>query len=205
MLEAGGIPYEETRLRPKEWGAHKKSGGYLFEQLPKATITFEDGSTFDLFQSLTIFRYLARKAGLAGEGELNQARVEMLIDASEDLRQKFAKVCYSPDFEKLRGPYVAETMPVEFGKIENILKSNGTGFLVGSSLTAADLYLFDVVENHIVLATDQFLEPFPLLKKHHETVGSHAKIHAYVASGKRPQFPNGPTAIFGGYKEEATN
>jgi hypothetical protein len=52
-----------TRLRPKEWGAHKKSGGYLFEQLPKATITFEDGSTFDLFQSLTIFRYLARKAG----------------------------------------------------------------------------------------------------------------------------------------------
>ena len=72
-------------------------------------------------------------------------------------------------------------------------------------LTAADLYLFDVVENHIMLATDQFLEPFPLLKKHHETVGSHAKIHAYVASGKRPQFPNGPTAIFGGYKEEATN
>jgi hypothetical protein len=58
----------------------------------------------------------------------------MLIDASEDLRQKFAKVCYSPDFEKLRGPYVAETMPVEFGKIENILKSNGTGFLVGSSV-----------------------------------------------------------------------
>jgi hypothetical protein len=57
------VAQPHARLRPKEWGAHKKSGGYLFEQLPKATITFEDGSTFDLFQSLTIFRYLARKAG----------------------------------------------------------------------------------------------------------------------------------------------
>jgi hypothetical protein len=57
------VAQPHARLRPKEWGAHKKSGGYLFEQLPKATITFEDGSTFDLFQSLTILRYLARKAG----------------------------------------------------------------------------------------------------------------------------------------------
>jgi hypothetical protein len=69
-------------------------------------------------------------------------------------------------------------------------------------MTAADLYLFDVVENHIVLATEQVLEAFPLIKKLHETVASHAKIHAYLASGRRPQFPNGATATFGGYKEE---
>ena len=87
-----------------------------------------------MLQRNYLYIYLCILSGLAGEGELNQARVEMLIDASEDIRQKFAKVCYSPDFEKLRGPYVAETMPVEFGKIENILKSNDTGFLVGSSV-----------------------------------------------------------------------
>jgi hypothetical protein len=75
-------------------------------------------------------------AGLAGEGELNQARVEMLIDAVEDIRQKFAKVCYAPDFEKLRGPYLAETVPVEFGKIESILQHNATGFLVGPTVRA---------------------------------------------------------------------
>jgi hypothetical protein len=57
------------------------------------------------------------------------------------------------------------------------------------------------VENHIVLATEQFLEPFALVQKHHATVASHPKVQAYLASGRRPAFPNGATATFGGYKE----
>jgi hypothetical protein len=146
-------------MRPKDWPAHKKSGEYLFQQVPKASITFEDGSNFDLFQSLTIFRYFARKAGmyhlpkgresvgkltccvceigLAGEGEVNQAHVEMLTDAVEDIRQKFVKVCYSPDFEQLKVTYLADTVPVEFGKIENVLQLNGTGYLVGGEVPIA--------------------------------------------------------------------
>ena len=39
----------------------------------------------EIGQSLTITRFLAKKAGLAGRNELEEAKVSMLVDHSVDL------------------------------------------------------------------------------------------------------------------------
>jgi glutathione S-transferase len=203
VLEASGTPYDDRRIKPKsEWPALKNSGEFLFKQVPKATIHFEDGEKFDLFQSGAIFRFIARKTGLLGSNEIEAAKVEMFADGVEDIRQKYVKVCYSPEIESLKTPYLAETVPAEFGKFEAALKANGTGYLVGHSLTAADLYFFDILENHLALAGEGILDAFPLIKQLHAHVAAHPKIRDYLASGRRPEAINGPTSFFGAYREQ---
>ncbi len=50
-------------------------------------------------------------------------------------------------------------------------------------LTAVDINLFDIVENHKLLAGEGFLGKFPLTKKNNQVVGAH--FTSYIASGRR--------------------
>ncbi|PNI27509.1 GSTM2 isoform 7, partial [Pan troglodytes] len=58
--------------------------------------------THKITQSNAILRYIARKHNLCGESEKEQIREDIL----ENQFMQLAKLCYDPDFEKLKPEYL---------------------------------------------------------------------------------------------------
>nr|XP_023970205.1 glutathione S-transferase 2-like [Chrysemys picta bellii] len=86
-----------------QWTNEKEKLGLDFPNLPYLI----DGQT-KLTQSNAILRYVARKHKMAGESEEEIQRVDMLENQVMDFRLAFARICYSPDFEKLKPEYLEQ-------------------------------------------------------------------------------------------------
>ncbi|XP_019622110.1 PREDICTED: hematopoietic prostaglandin D synthase-like [Branchiostoma belcheri] len=83
LFAAGGIQYEDVRIEGAQWPALKPNTP--FGHLPVLEV---DGVT--LSESTTIARFVAKRAGLAGEGDVQQARADMVVDAVRDIFGKVA-------------------------------------------------------------------------------------------------------------------
>ena len=84
VLAAGGLEYEDKRVSGPTWLAVKPD--CPFGQIP---ILEYDGVV--LAQSVTIARFLAKKAGLAGRNELENAQADMVVDHVHDLMNSKSK------------------------------------------------------------------------------------------------------------------
>ncbi|XP_075396406.1 glutathione S-transferase Mu 2-like isoform X2 [Tenrec ecaudatus] len=101
----GGAPdYDKS-----QWLNEKFKLGFDFPNLPYLI----DGP-HKITQSNAILRYLGRKHNLCGEAEEAKIRVDIMENQAMDTRMDLARVCYSPDFEKLKPQYL-EALP---GKIK---------------------------------------------------------------------------------------
>ncbi|NWR54656.1 GSTM2 transferase, partial [Bucorvus abyssinicus] len=80
-----------------------------------------DGTT-KLTQSNAILRYIARKHNMVGETEEEKRRVDLLENQLMDLRMNFARLCYNPDFEKLKPAYL-EQLPGKLRELSRFLGS----------------------------------------------------------------------------------
>lgn len=90
-----------------------------------------------LAQSHTIGRFLARKYGLAGKDDWDQAMADMYADSIMDLTEK-AKVFYEQAEEKRKEAIdilISQHMKPLLGVAEKQLNANGSGYLVGNSVT----------------------------------------------------------------------
>ncbi|VDK28277.1 unnamed protein product [Gongylonema pulchrum] len=117
------VPYEDIRIKKEDWPTKFKQK-MPFGQVP---VLEEDGKM--LSQSTAIAMYLARKFGLTGENQWEEAQVEELFEAANDLISH----------KELMAEFEKEHLIPMFNRLENILVRNGTGYFVGKKLTAADL------------------------------------------------------------------
>ncbi|KAK6048160.1 glutathione S-transferase protein, partial [Cooperia oncophora] len=151
VFALAGQDFKDVRLSHEEWPKHKAS--MPFGQLPVLEV---DGK--QLPQSYAIVRYLARKFGFAGKNEWEQAQVDAIADQHKDFLNEAR-----PYFKILMGmdkgdPETAAKEIFEpaqrkyFEMITKILKQNKSGYLVGDSLTFADLYVAEMTT---------FAEKFP--------------------------------------------
>ncbi|XP_032737165.1 glutathione S-transferase Mu 1-like [Lontra canadensis] len=109
LLEYTDSPYEEKKYTMgdapdydrSQWLNEKFKLGLDFPNLPYLI----DG-THKITQSNAILRYIARKHNLCGETEEEKIRVDILEDQAMDTSNEPARVCYSPDFEKLKPGYL---------------------------------------------------------------------------------------------------
>ncbi|XP_006899382.1 PREDICTED: glutathione S-transferase Mu 2-like isoform X2 [Elephantulus edwardii] len=109
ILEYTDSKYEEKKYKlgdapdydRSQWLNEKFKLGLDFPNLPYLL----DGA-HKITQSNAIMRYLARKHNLCGETEEEKIRVDILENQVMDTRMELARVCYSPDFEKLKPPYL---------------------------------------------------------------------------------------------------
>lgn len=74
-------------------------------------------------------------------------------------------------------------MPKNLSIFESRLASNGTGYLVGDSLTVADLFFFTLLEG-LKEKKDLVLSKFPHVKRLDERIRANAKISEWL--NKRP-------------------
>ncbi|TFK00749.1 ectonucleoside triphosphate diphosphohydrolase 8-like [Platysternon megacephalum] len=153
LLEYTGTPYEDKQYSPSgegpdydisQWTNEKEKLGLDFPNLPYLI----DGQT-KLTQSNAILRYIARKHKMAGESEEEIQRVDMLENQVMDFRLAFARICYNPDFEKLKPEYL-EQLP---GKLKLFSQFLGDRkWFAGEKLTYVDFLAYDVLDQHRMFA-----------------------------------------------------
>jgi len=183
IFAAAGVQYEDIRLDSEKWQALKPKTP--FGQIPILEV---DGVT--LAQSYAIARFLARKFNLAGKTELEQAKVDMVIDCLEDTVKPLFAFLFEADEAKknaLKKKFIEEQIPASFVLLENLLKTNhnGDGYFVGSELTWADLGVINVADWLSIFKADGEFAKHPKLNALRQRV---AKLHAKVAEwlAKRP-------------------
>ncbi|XP_055883168.1 probable glutathione S-transferase 6 [Biomphalaria glabrata] len=179
ILAVAGQKYEDVRIVGENWPAEKSKTP--FGQLPVLEV---DGQTFG--QSLAIATYLAREFNLYGKTNLDGLKIDQVVQLCVDFQNSASKVFFEKDENKkaegLKNLREVE-VPKYLGFFEKLLKENGSGYFVGSSLTLAELYVYDLLFNFQQRSIVK-LDDFHLLNTLYKKVDNQDKIKAYVS--KRP-------------------
>ncbi|XP_050164819.1 glutathione S-transferase 2-like [Myiozetetes cayanensis] len=201
LLEYTDTPYQERQYHPgpapdfapSDWTNEKEKLGLDFPNLPYLI----DGPV-KLTQSNAILRYIARKHNLCGETEQEKQRVDVLENQLMDVRQAFSRLCYDPNYEKLKAGYL-EQLPKKLQEFSRFLGSRT--WFAGDKLTFVDFVAYDVLDRLYMFVPNSpefqgnlssFLQRFEALPK----VSSYMKTPRFI---KTPVFY--PIAKWGNTKE----
>lgn len=155
VLAEAGVEYQEHPIgkgtppidgRPTDFQALKQTSLLPFGAAP----VWEEPDGFLLAQSGAIATHLARGHGLLGTTPRHAALCDQMMGAYDDVRAELRKLAAVAPEERpaLRQQLATQFLPRWFGYFERQLLANrgGAGFLVGDSLTLADLALWYLVE-----------------------------------------------------------
>ncbi|CAJ0955785.1 unnamed protein product, partial [Mesorhabditis belari] len=163
----------------EDWPKHKAEMPY--GQVPVLEV---DGEF--LPQSNAIYRFLGRQFGYAGETEIEAAQVDMIGDLFQDYFNEYREyftvaVGFTQgDKEFLFNSVMVPARNKMLRYLSNILRSNGTGFLVGKSVTYADLLLSIHTAGMEGIAPG-FSNDFPRILEHRERIESIPQLKEYLA------------------------
>ncbi|KAH9931785.1 uncharacterized protein B0H18DRAFT_66779 [Fomitopsis serialis] len=108
LLEDAGVAYveknDEEHFHAKKWDLDE----YRFNQMPRLKV-----NGFYLAQLDAILRYLAKATGYGGSGNLkDDAIVDMLQAACEDLHSAYSRNVYSADAATLLPAFAKQYVPI---------------------------------------------------------------------------------------------
>ncbi|XP_072864607.1 glutathione S-transferase Mu 4 [Chlorocebus sabaeus] len=183
LLEYTDSSYEEKKYTMgdapdydrSQWLNEKFKLGLDFPNLPYLI----DG-THKITQSNAILRYIARKHNLCGETEEEKIRVDILENQAMDVSNQLARVCYSPDFEKVKPEYL-EGLPTMMQYFSQFLGKRP--WFVGDKITFVDFLAYDVLDLHRIFEP-KCLDAFPNLKDFISRFEGLEKISAYMKSSR---------------------
>ena len=153
-----------------------------------------DGTT-KIVQSLAISRYLAKQFGLQGNGNLDQAKVDAIVDSVLDYVAMFHGHPYAiylihaynaEEKQKLvdRQNLLGDKNLATIDKLISMY-STATGFCVGNALTWCDLYLFDLL-TYVLQLNPKAIDNYPHVSAVKKQVEAHPKIAAYLKTRPEP-------------------
>ncbi|CEL96819.1 unnamed protein product [Vitrella brassicaformis CCMP3155] len=162
------VEYDDVRFREpphamEDFERLKGEGELPFDQVPILEV---DGMV--LAQSQAIVRYIARKHGLMGGTELDNAFADMVACGTEDLRQKFTQMIFAKteqEREQQLQTFSKEVLPRWARYFENLLCQRGGDWFLGSRLTYADLAVYDMMST-ITWRLPEAFGPFESLRAH---------------------------------------
>ncbi|XP_059179300.1 S-crystallin SL11-like [Physella acuta] len=180
LLAAAGKEYEDVRFSMEDWPKFKPSTPY--GQAPALEV---DGVMFA--QSIAIWSFLAREFNFYGKNNLENFKIDELVQLYNDYFTKAADYMFHTDDETKKNEgikkFKEEDAPRYLGFLEENLKKNGTGYFVGDSITLADIIALDL-NTGTLSSVVEITDDYPLLKKNLELVKGQDKIAAYLASRK---------------------
>eukprot|EP00095_Tigriopus_kingsejongensis_P008607 maker-scaffold460_size165339-snap-gene-0.28 protein:Tk08607 transcript:maker-scaffold460_size165339-snap-gene-0.28-mRNA-1 annotation:"glutathione s-transferase" len=196
ILKVGGLEYEEDLVTYAQWPAKKPATP--FRSLP---VLYYKGE--EIGQSVAIARFLAKKAKLAGDNEIEKAHADAIVDFVVEAMTKFTEIKLAKDeAEKLRKAeeFTATFFPQFLPATEEFLNKKGGKHFTGNKLSYADLAVFLLVD---MLHTQEQLtsggvapwqkDILAMLESYPSTVGVYGmvkakpKVAAYLKA--RPQYP----------------
>ncbi|XP_045147946.1 glutathione S-transferase Mu 1-like [Echinops telfairi] len=113
-----------------------------------------------------------------GTTEEEKMRVDILQNQATDTSNDLARVCYSPDFEKLKPQYL-EALPGKMKLYSQFLGKRP--WFAGDKITFVDFLAYDALDIHRVFEP-KCLDAFPNLKDFMVRVEGLKKISAYMKS-----------------------
>ncbi|KAM8782736.1 glutathione S-transferase Mu 1-like isoform 2-T2 [Rhynchonycteris naso] len=190
LLEYTDSKYEEKKYTlgdapdydRSQWLSEKFKLGLDFPNLPYLF----DGAQ-KVTQSNAILRYIARKHNLCGETEEEKIRMDILENEIMDVRMYNIRICYSPDFEKLK-PEFLNVLPDKMKQFSQFLGKRS--WFAGDKLTYVDFLAYDLLDV-LRLFEPKCLDAFPNLKDFMVRFEGLEKISAYTKSSRffpRPLF-----------------
>jgi len=213
---AGGVDYIDDRISRDEQKKRKADGALPFGQVPILEV---DGRLYS--QSYSIAKYAAKLGGLLPADPLIALYVEQIVDSTDDVRSKYVPIRYMPITSEQRlakySEFFGTTLPSLLANFEKLFdRAGSSGFLVGESLTLADIAVFNMCdyltspscevqaasEEHTKLGAT-CLNEFPRLQAHQKMVAATPKIAEWLA--KRPRTPHDNiSTLKDDYNEEMT-
>ncbi|XP_067675778.1 glutathione S-transferase 3-like [Haliotis asinina] len=183
-LAACGIEFTETLLEERqEFEKLLEEGKLVFRQVPLLEI---DG--LELVQRGAIVRYVAKKGGLYGNSIEETSKIDMFYEGTRDFFESFHYMVFQ-DPKVVLATAKAKGLPRYLPIFDQALKKNGTGFLVGNSMTLADVGLIEV----LLIVTEYFgeesLSDYPSLKAFKSMMVSQERIAAFL-NGPQRKGPN---------------
>ena len=177
IFAAAGEKFDDARFERNEWPARKST--MALGQVP----VLEYNGT-QLPQSRAIFRFLAQQFHLAGKDNLEQAKVDAVVDTVSDAFEKLILLNHGSDEEKKKAlvkVFFADELPKHLQNLEVLAKLYGNGgvFFVGNQLTWADLFFYDIAQSFLE-RDESCLNNYPWLQKNRQEVEKHPKIAEYL-------------------------
>ena len=182
MLWEAGVQYEERYVDTREkLEALRANNDLLFQQLPMLEI---DG--LKLVQSGATVRYIARKYNLYGKSPADQVHCDMLADGIKDMLGKLTGYPFQKDKEAFKAQ-IRPLIPRYLTCFTNYLSKNNNeemkGFLLGDTITFADITLFDVLER-IAEIFPNVMSEYPYVESFHARMLSRDSIKKLYSSGR---------------------
>jgi glutathione S-transferase len=153
-------------------------------------------------QTANILLYLGARLGLAPEDESGrlwahqlQLTIADLVKEIQDTHHPIAHGLYyddqKPEALSYTRHFLAERVPKFLGYFERVLAENGTGHMVGNTLSYVDLSMFQLIEGlrFSFPRTMRRVEPdYRGLAALHDKVAARPNIAAYLNSARRMPF-----------------
>jgi len=186
LLNELGQEYEDVHVdKERDFPTLRRQGpGTLyFGSVPM----LKDGD-FRLVQGPVIMNYLGRKHGLMPDEPGEAARAEAMVLGAEDMRMAY--------FRLLRDDERSEQRKSRFLELEwrerwlpawdGLLEINGDrGFLVGPSLTQADVAVWDVLDAIVTRIDGAGFAESGRVGEFYESISTRPAMAAYLASDRR--------------------
>jgi len=174
-LAQAGQEFEDVRIERDQWAELKP-------KTPTGQMPYMEVDGRQLGQSMTCARYIAREYDLLGGDAWEEARVNQVIDTSNDLFDQIVKVFFAKAEEDKVAP--KEKITVIMQIMEKLLQQND--FYVGNSVTLADLAVYTTLE-FLFTAMPESKSTAAKMGEHFDRVASQPLISAWLA--KRPTTP----------------
>ncbi|KAF7492545.1 hypothetical protein SSS_10122 [Sarcoptes scabiei] len=192
LLTYAGVDFVDKRYKigsapdfdRGEWLNDKFNLGLDFPNLPY----YIEGDV-KLTQSIAILRYLGRKHKLDGQNEQEWRRITLCEQQIMDLLMALARICYDPNFEKLKLDLVAK-LPDDLKLFSKFLGDHQ--FVAGTNISYIDFLVYEYLIRVKIFAPEIFTK-FPNLNSYITRIESMPKISAYIKQ-QEPQLFNGPMA-----------
>jgi len=164
--------------------AAAKKSGELDPNLGRAPILVVDG-VYNISQSKTIERYLARKLGLFGATEEEGAAIDAITEHVRDIKDKYQKAKVT---DEGKAKWFSSEMPEWMGKLEKAVGPSTSAALVGTSLSLADVTLYVFLNDFFTdkAASVAAIDKCPRLKASVKAVEKDPAIAKYRAARTMP-------------------
>jgi glutathione S-transferase len=177
IFAAAEEKFEDIRYERNEWPSHKS-------EMPLGQMPVLEVDGVKLPQSMAIARFLAKQFGLAGKDNLEQAKVDAVVDTSIDLAMKFVPIHFEQDEEKKKiemAKFLSDELPKHLRNFEILaqLYSNEGSFFVGNHLTWCDLEVYDMLD-FILQIDGSILHSYPWLQHNRQEVAKQPNIAAFL-------------------------
>jgi glutathione S-transferase len=190
ILIYAGIPFEDVRIPLGGLTPEKKEElGLEWGQVPLLEIDGEKKS-----QSYAICRFLAKKFNLAGKNENEEFRADEIVEAVRDYTLKsqpmFASIFGSDQskLEEQKKQFAEVDSPVYLGRFNKLLEKQGKTYLVGDSLTYADILFAHFVTQFEMVFEMQLQKDYPAVQKLIAAVHNEPKIKEWIETRPKTKF-----------------